>query len=39
MTARMKELPAPLEDLFSGLVSIDFRVEGGRVMVRDRHII
>jgi inner membrane protein len=39
MTARMEELPFPLVGLFSGLVSIDVRVEGGRAEVRDRRII
>lgn len=34
MTARMRELPSPLEGLFSGLVSLDVRVEGGKAEVR-----
>ncbi len=38
MTARMKELPESLEGFFSGLVSLDVRVEGGRAEVEDRFI-
>ncbi len=35
MTARMKDLPSPLKGIFSGLVSLDVRVEGERAEVRN----
>ncbi len=38
MTARMKELPPPLEGLFSGLVYLDVGVEDDRAEVRDLFI-
>jgi inner membrane protein len=35
MTARMKDFPSPLKGFFSGLVSLDVRVEGDRAEVRN----